>query len=105
NTTPIAGVLDEQTKALDPNGVYFYYARQHVWHTAPSAYSRYITNGGGGYGDPKTREPERVRQDVRDGYVSLTAARETYGVAINGDPGRDPEGLTIDEIETANLRR
>ncbi|MGR8947969.1 MAG: hydantoinase B/oxoprolinase family protein [Gammaproteobacteria bacterium] len=104
HTLPIAGVLDEQSKALDPNGTYFYYARQHVWHTKPGAYSRYITNGGGGYGDPKTRDPERVRRDVRDGYVSIKAARELYGVAINGDPDLDPEALMIDEIETANLR-
>lgn len=104
-TTPIAGVLDEQTKALDPNGTYFYFARQHVWHTRPGAYSRYVTNGGGGYGDPKMRDPERVKTDVRDGYVSIQAARDTYGVAINGDPDFDPEGLMIDEVETASLRQ
>ena len=104
-TTPIAGVLNEQSKALDPNGTYFYYARQDVWHTDPGAYSRYITNGGGGYGDPKLRSPERVRADVRDGYVSIQAARDVYCVVINGDPEFDPEGLIIDEIETAALRQ
>ena len=105
DTTPIAGVLDEKTKALDPNGTYFYYSRQHVWHTEPGAYSRYITNGGGGYGDPKTRDPERVLTDVRDGYVSVENARVVYGVAINGDPELDPEGLLVDEVETATLRQ
>jgi N-methylhydantoinase B len=43
--------------------------------------------GGGGYGNPMEREPERVAKDVREGIVSATRARETYGVAIgaNGD--------------------
>ena len=29
-----------------------------------------MTGGGGGYGDPREREPERVAADVRDGYVT-----------------------------------
>ena len=39
--------------------------------------------GGGGWGDPLTREPERVLDDVRNGYVSPEAAREVYGVVID----------------------
>jgi N-methylhydantoinase B len=104
NSTPIAGVLDPNTKALDPNGQYFYFGRQLVWHTRPGAVSRYITNGGGGWGDPKTRKPARVLTDVRDGYVSIAGAREMYGVVITGDPEFDPEGLMIDEAGTRALR-
>lgn len=103
-TTPIAGVLDATTKALDPNGEYFYFARQHVWHTRAGAGSRYITNGGGGWGDPFHRDPQRVLDDVRNEYVSVNGAREDYGVAIVGDPLRDPEGISIDEAETRRLR-
>ena len=103
-TTPIAGVLDADKKSLDPGGKYFYYARQNAWHTKPGAVSRYVTNAGGGWGDPRAREPERVLADVRDGYVSLETAREVYGVIVNGDPARDPEGLVIDERATAALR-
>ena len=102
---PIAGVLNAQTKALDPNGEYFYFARQPVWHTRAGAFSRYITNGGGGYGDPKTRELERVLADVRNGYVSIDAARARYAVVITGDPEFDPEGLAINDGETADLRK
>ncbi len=40
------------------------------------------SGGGGGYGDPHERSPERVRADVIDGYVSREAAREEYGVVI-----------------------
>lgn len=103
-STPIAGVLDPETKALDPEGAFFYYAREPVWRTRAGAMSRYVTNGGGGWGDPLTRAPERVLADVRDGYVSLAQARERYGVAIEGDPERDPEGLRVDAAETARLR-
>jgi N-methylhydantoinase B len=39
------------------------------------------TSGGGGYGDPHRRNPERVREDVRNGYVSETAAANTYAVS------------------------
>jgi len=38
--------------------------------------------GGAGYGDPKTREPERVRRDVELGYVSKEAAKQIYGVEV-----------------------
>src|SRR5581483_8729275 len=47
------------------------------------------TGGGGGFGDPRERDPERVRQDVVDGYVTLAAAERDYGVII------DPETLEI----------
>ena len=38
--------------------------------------------GAGGYGDPRHREPERVRADVEAGIVSVQAAREIYGVEV-----------------------
>jgi N-methylhydantoinase B len=40
------------------------------------------TAGGGGFWNPLERDPERVLDDVRAGYVSLEAARRDYGVAI-----------------------
>lgn len=104
-STPIAGVLDPTTKALDSKGEYFYFARESVWRTQAGAVSRYVTNGGGGWGEPKARDPERVMADVRNGYVSLTKAREIYGVAIEGDPDRDPEGLVLDRKTTKKLRQ
>ena len=56
------------------------------------------TAGGGGWGDPFARDPARVAADVRDGYVSLAAARDQYGVAL------DPDHLAVDEAATATLR-
>ena len=43
----------------------------------------YRLSGAGGYGDPKDRDPQAVRDDVADGYVSARAAFETYGVNEN----------------------
>jgi N-methylhydantoinase B len=40
------------------------------------------TAGGGGFWNPLERDPERVLDDVRAGYVSVEAARRDYGVAI-----------------------
>ncbi len=54
--------------------------------------------GGGGWGEPRERDPERVRQDVLRGYVSLEAARQDYGVVLN------PGDLSLDREATARLR-
>lgn len=37
-----------------------------------------ITPGGGGYGDPKHRDPARLVEDIREGYVSEAAADTFY---------------------------
>ena len=56
------------------------------------------TPGGGGYGDPLTRPPQAVCEDVRLGRYTPDQARELFGVALTGTP---PE---IDATETARLR-
>jgi N-methylhydantoinase B len=55
------------------------------------------SGGGGGWGDPREREAERVAADVRDGYVTEEDARAVYGVELREDGG-------VDEPETARLR-
>jgi N-methylhydantoinase B len=42
---------------------------------------RIHSGGGGGYGDPRRRDRERVRTDVMRGYVSPQAARDVYGLS------------------------
>ena len=54
--------------------------------------------GGGGFGPAWERPVDKVREDVRQGYVTADAARNRYGVAL------DAETLAIDEEETARLR-
>jgi N-methylhydantoinase B len=48
-----------------------------------------VTGTGGGFGSPLEREPERVREDVLDGYVTRESAEQDYGVVL------DPETLDI----------
>jgi len=43
------------------------------------------SGGGGGWGDPMTRDPERVAYDVACGKVSVEAALTLYGVVLAGD--------------------
>jgi N-methylhydantoinase B len=57
------------------------------------------TAGGGGYGDPKSREPELVLDDVLDEFISIDDAREIYGVVI------DPKTMEINPEETTNNRK
>jgi N-methylhydantoinase B len=56
------------------------------------------TGGGGGWGDPLDRDPGQVRDDVREGYIGPTEAREDYGVVLAAD------GLTLDREATERLR-
>jgi N-methylhydantoinase B len=61
------------------------------------------SNGGGGYGLPWERDPSRVLEDVVDGYITVTRAREVYGVEITEI---DPDALIyeIDQQESERLR-
>ena len=57
------------------------------------------SGGGGGWGDPLERDPQRVLEDVVNGYVSPESARCNYGVVIDGS------SLCVDELATAALRK
>ena len=64
---------------------------------APTERIRCLAQGGGGYGDPKAREPERVLQDVIEGVITRERAHKVYLVDITETP-------EIDEAETERLR-
>lgn len=55
--------------------------------------------GGGGFSNPTLRDPQRVLEDVRQGYVSLSGAKTDYGVIIN------PDSMTIDIDATQATRK
>jgi N-methylhydantoinase B len=57
--------------------------------------------GGGGLGEPLARPPERVLEDVRQGYVSAEAAHDVYGVAVEAREA----GWRVDEQATRALRK
>jgi N-methylhydantoinase B len=52
---------------------------------------RLETPGGGGFGDPATREPARVARDVELGYISRESARRDYRVLLRDDGTLDAE--------------
>ena len=102
--TPLAGVVDPETNAPDLSGRYVYPYAQPTHPTAALSALRYLNHGGGGWGNPLEREPDRVKLDVRDGYVSIEGAARDYGVVVVGDPESDPEGLSVDAEATGRLR-
>ena len=79
------------------------YATDAYCYLAPGDRLHAIDNGGGGYGDPLTREPERVLSDVQEHYVSRGQAEAVYGVVITGSPARDD--LAVDQAATERLRQ
>ena len=74
---------------------------EYVPHAAGERYE-YHYGGGGGWGDPLDRPPERVLDDVLDEYVSVGAARRDYGVVLTGS--LDDLTLAVDHDATARLR-
>lgn len=68
-----------------------------VQRHGPATY-RSLSPGGGGFGDPTTRDPAKVLRDVRDGIVSRESAERDYAVALSAD------GRGIDDARTAALR-
>ena len=60
------------------------------------------TAGGGGWGNPLERDPEKVRMDVQEGFVSVEAARNDYGVVLK--PGSPPYFYELDAEATRKLR-
>ena len=59
---------------------------------------RHVTAGGGGFGDPLERDPERVLHDVVNGKLTAGHVAREYGVII------DPPGLAVDGPATAEAR-
>ena len=59
----------------------------------------YRSCAGGGYGDPRRRDPERVVEDVNRQWLSVAAARKDFGVAV----AKAPNG--IDYVLDKSARR
>ena len=83
-----------ETSLADPP----YWGQVRGFPVKPGALIRHETPGGGGYGDPLTRDPGAVQNDVWDGRLSVQDAEEWYGVSI------DPRTLEADTARTSQLR-
>jgi N-methylhydantoinase B len=68
----------------------------------PGEFIRGREAGGGGYGDPLVRDVDRVRHDVMEGWITLAAARDVYGVVLNG--GSEGVNPSVDLAATTRLR-
>ncbi len=88
-----AGAL--QCKTLDGNSL-----ATPAYGTMPCGPLRITIDsaGGGGWGEPRDRQPEAVRQDVLDGLVSRAVAEAVYGVVLSTDLNE------VDEAATAARR-
>ena len=62
----------------------------------------YQYGGGAGFESPLLRDPEAVRQDVLDEYVSIEAARKRYGVVLTGS--LEEWNVEVDAEATRRLR-
>jgi N-methylhydantoinase B len=59
---------------------------------------RHELAGGGGWGDPLERDPDRVLADLRDELITEGVARAAYGVVV------DRASWTVDQAATRALR-
>jgi N-methylhydantoinase B len=59
-------------------------------------------SSGGGYGNPLTRDPGRVRTDVLEGWESIEKARDAYGVVFTGRI--EDDSLAVDAAATKARR-
>ena len=57
-----------------------------------------LSGGGGGFGNPFKRDPAKVADDVREGYVSREAAEKLYGVVLD-------DNFEVKPSDTQLLRR
>jgi N-methylhydantoinase B len=87
--------------------------RDGAWQTLPGKVTqpmrcgdliRHEQAGGGGFGDPRLREVERVVEDVRDEKISAAFAREHYAVVIDDVTCELDRGAT-DKLRGAALTK
>ena len=91
---------DGQAGELNPKQLVFHLPYSRVDTALP---------GGGGYGDPFSRDPHAVLEDVLNGYVSIEAAERDYGVVVHSSRRPDeqvslPHHFSIDLPATTALR-
>jgi N-methylhydantoinase B len=72
-------------------------------HLPAGAVIAYQHGGGAGFGPALLRDPEAVKEDVLDEYVSPKAAREKYGVVLTGS--LEDYDLAVDVAATEALRQ
>jgi N-methylhydantoinase B len=95
----LSGTLSRMEVTLPDGTVRHVVSKDLVDGIPPGSVLHKWTGGGGGFGDPFARDPERVAADVANGVVSRENGERLYGVAV------DPATRAVDVERTAELRR
>ncbi|MEU6696398.1 hydantoinase B/oxoprolinase family protein [Pseudonocardia sp. NPDC046786] len=90
--------LDEISDTLEPGQNYV------SSHLAPGEVFAMTWQGGGGYGDPLTRDPDAVLRDLREQKITPAAAAEVYGV-VAADGAVDPDATRAERARLRDGRR
>jgi N-methylhydantoinase B len=91
--------LNEQTLTRAKTGkTEKVYSKRGPWFLEDGDIFMQRSSGGAGVGNPAEREPELVKMNVQNEFVSLDQAKEVYKVVL------DPETLAIDYEATQKLR-
>ena len=61
--------------------------------------------GGGGWGNPLDRNPEKVKYNAMEGLLSFKRAKDVYGVVLIQQDKENPETIEVDYKATASLRK
>jgi N-methylhydantoinase B len=85
---------------INPAGGEPYYLPSKLPYRAANTGDKFIAVGpcGGGYGDPLERDPEKVLDDVLDGYIDADVANADYGVVLTA-------AMEVDLAATARTRK
>ena len=92
---PATGAINEITTNA---GEHIYLPSKINRRMAQGDLVRHVQPGGGGFGDPLTRDPARVARDVWNTKVSAAYAREHHRVVVDPDTG------VLDAVATTALR-
>ena len=87
-------IKTDGSEEFQPNGV--------MLTLGAGEFVRSIDNGGSGYGEPLSRKPEAVLEDVLEKFVTRETAEEVYGVVLSGSV--EDGSLAIDGDATAARR-
>ena len=73
-------------------------------YLAPGEVLAMTWQGGGGYGDPLTRDPSAVAHDLREEKITPDAARDVYGVVFAGGTV-DQDATVAERTRQRGIRR
>lgn len=95
----LPGSLNEITLTFPDGTVRRVKSKEIIRNVPTGTIFREVAGGGGGYGNPLERDPERVVDDVKNGVISLESARKHYGVWI------EPGNLGLIRDKTRQIRK